>query len=75
MTLHIALVVVLTFTAGFLFWAASFTHGYVHDELTAQQVRFPAATSPALTALPAADAQAMTPYAGQALDNGDKAKV
>ena len=74
-TLQIALVVVLAFSAGFLYWAATFTHGYVQDELRAQQVRFPAATSPALTALPAADAQAMTQYAGQALDNGAKAKV
>src|SRR5436305_1698914 len=65
-TLQVVLVVVLAFTAGFLYWAAGFTHSYVHDELTAQKIAFPAASSPAIIALPASDAQAMRQYAGQA---------
>ena len=64
--LHIVRIVTLAFSAGVLFCAAAFTHASVHEELAAQQVAFPAATSPAITALPASDAQAMTPYAGQA---------
>ena len=74
-TLQVVLVVVLAFTAGFLYWAAGFTHSYVHDELVAQKIAFPAASSSAITALPASDAQAMTPYAGQPLDTGDKAQT
>src|SRR5690242_13801220 len=74
-TLQIVLVVALAFGAGFLFWASNFTQSYVHDELASQKITFPAATSGAITALPAADAQAMKQYAGQALDNGDKAEV
>ena len=73
--LQIVLVFTLAFTAGFLYWATGFTHGYVHDELTAQQIAFPPATSPAIKALPAPDAQAMTAYAGQPLDNGEKAQT
>jgi hypothetical protein len=53
-TLQIVLVVVLTCVAGFLYWAASFTHSYVHDELAAQQIAFPPARSRAITSLPAA---------------------
>jgi hypothetical protein len=74
-TLQIVLVVVLAFCAGFLYWAAGFTHSYVRDELTAQKIAFPAASSPAISALPASDAQAMRRYAGQALDSGDKAQT
>jgi hypothetical protein len=75
LSLQVVLVVVLAFGAGFLYWATGFTHGYVHDELTSQKITFPVAGSAALKALPAADAQAMTQYAGQALDNGDKAET
>jgi hypothetical protein len=75
LSLQVVLVIVFAFVAGFLYWAADFTHSYVHDQLTAQKITFPAASSPALTALPAADAQAMRQYAGQALDNGDEAKT
>jgi hypothetical protein len=74
-SLQIVVTVAFAITAGFLYWSAGFTHGYVHDELVSQKITFPAAGSAALKALPAADAQAMTQYAGQALDNGDKAKT
>ena len=73
--LQVVLVVVLAFTAGFLYWAAGFTHSYVHDELVAQKIAFPLAGSAAITTLPASDAQAMRQYAGQALDSGDKAQT
>jgi hypothetical protein len=75
LTLQIVLVVTLAFVSGFLYWAANFTHSFVHDELAAQKITFPAATSPAIKALPAADAQAMTQYAGQLLDDGPKAET
>jgi hypothetical protein len=74
-TLQIVLVCTLAFTSGFLYWAAGFTHSYVHDELAAQQIAFPPASSPAITALPAPDAQAMTQYAGQALTSGPQAQT
>jgi hypothetical protein len=74
-SLQIVLVVVLAFTAGFLYWAAGFTHSYVHDELTAQKIAFPLASSSAITSLTAPDAQAMRQYAGQPLDTGDKAQT
>jgi hypothetical protein len=74
-TLQVVLIVVLAFTAGFLYWAATFTHSYIHDELVAQKIAFPVAGSAAITTLPAPDAQAMRQYAGQALDSGDKAQT
>ncbi len=74
-TLQIVLVVVLAFVSGFLYWAANFTHSYVHDELVSQHITFPAANNPSLSALPPADAAAMRQYAGEALDNGDQAKT
>jgi hypothetical protein len=60
-------------TERILYWAASFMHSYVRDELMAQRIAFPAASSPAITSLPASDAQAMKQYAGQELDSGDQA--
>jgi hypothetical protein len=75
MVLQIIMVVSLAVAAGFLFWAANFTHNYVHDELVSQKITFPAADSPSVSSLPAADAQAMRKYAGQALDSGDKAET
>ena len=70
--LQITLVVVLAFVAGFLFWAANFTHSYVHDELTQQKISFPAAGSAALNPAKFPDLQQ---YAGQAVNDGDKAKA
>ena len=74
-TLQIVLVFALAFTAGFLYWASGFTHSYVHDQLTAQQITFPPAGSAALKALPASDAQAMAQYAGQPLATGEQAQT
>lgn len=69
----IALQVVVTlafaFCAGFLFWAANFTHTYVHDELTAQKIQFPASISAQV--YPDIPQQ----YAGQWVTDGDQAKA
>jgi hypothetical protein len=70
--LQVALVVVLAFVAGFLFWAAGFTHNYVHDELTQQRISFPAAGSASLSAQEFPDLQQ---YAGHAVNDGDTAKA
>src|SRR5579871_1721572 len=75
LTLQVVLVVLLAGLAGVAYWGANFTGGYVHDELVAQQITFPAATSAALTSLPAADRAAMAQYAGQPLDSGAKAET
>lgn len=75
LVLQVGLIGILVFCAGFLFWGNSFIHNQISSELTAQQISFPAANSPAITALPAADAAAMTVYAGQQLTTGEQAKV
>jgi len=70
--LQITLVVVLAFVAGFLYWAAGFTHSYVHDQLSQQKITFPVAGSAALNPKEFPDLQQ---YAGQAVNDGDKAKA
>ena len=67
-------VVVVIFAIGAIiaFWAANFTHSYVHDQLAAQQVSFPAKGDAALNPQEFADLQQ---YAGQQVDNGPKAKA
>lgn len=52
-----------------------FATNMVHDELSSQQIFFPPAGSPALTALPATDQAQMNKYAGQQLVDGNQAKV
>ena len=73
--LQVGLIGILGFVAAFAFGASSFASGQVHDNLAAQQITFPAAGSPALTALPAADAAAMTVYAGQQMTTGSQAET
>ena len=75
LVLQAGLIGILVFCAGFLFWGNSFIHNQITTELTAQQIYFPAANSPAIAALPAADATAMNVYGGQQLATGDQAKV
>jgi hypothetical protein len=65
-------VVVLAFVAGVAFWAANFTHSYVHDQLAQQKISFPAKGSAALDPKEFPDLQQ---YAGQAVDSGPKAKA
>ena len=71
--LQIGLIGILGFVSGFAFWGSNFATSTVHDQLAAQQIYFPTAGSPALTALPKADATAMTQYAGQELLTGQQA--
>ncbi len=73
--LQIGLIGILAFVSGFAFWASGFATGQVHDNLAAQQIYFPPATSPAITSLPAADAAAMTVYAGQQMTTGPQAQT
>jgi len=76
-SLQVILVLVLGFCAGFLYWGASFINGMVHDELVAQQIYFPPASQikPAGALDPAVFSQEIRNYAGQQVDNGDKARV
>ena len=69
-------VLVLGFCAGFLYYESSFVTGMVHDQLTAQKIFFP----PASAAIPGgaldpAKFPDLQQYAGQQVDNGDKAKA
>jgi len=75
LVLQAGLIGILVFCAGFLFWGNSFIHNQISTELTAQQIYFPPANSPAITALPSADAAAMNVYGGQQLTNGEQAKT
>jgi hypothetical protein len=75
LVLQAGLVLILGFVAGFAFWAASFTHSSVTDQLAAQQITFPTAGNAEIKALPAADATAMLQYAGQTMTTGDQAQV
>lgn len=71
------LVLVLAGASGFLIYEGSFVTNMVRDELVAQQINFPPVS--AITAGGALDPaefpSEITQYAGQPVDNGDKAKV
>ena len=69
------LAVVLLVAGGLLLWGENFVNDQVHSQLAAQKVYFPPAGSPALKALPAADAKALSQYAGQQLVNGAQAEA
>jgi hypothetical protein len=76
-SLQAMLVVILAVASGFLFYQGSFVTGMVHDQLVAQQIFFPGADQvKAGGALdPAKFPAELTQYAGQQVDNGDKARV
>jgi hypothetical protein len=71
------LVVILAAASGFLFYEGNFVTGMVHDELVAQQIYFPGTDQiKAGGALdPAKFSVEIRSYAGQQVDNGDKARV
>jgi hypothetical protein len=71
------LVVILAAASGFLFFQGNFVTGMVHDQLVAQQIFFPGTDQvKAGGALdPAKFPAELTQYAGQQVDNGDKARV
>lgn len=76
MTLQAILVLVLGFAAGFLFYESNFVTKYIHDELVSQKISFP--DKDTLTSAKNADGtpeytNLVIQYAGQPVDNGDKA--
>jgi len=71
----LVLAVVLAIGGGLLVWGHSVISTDVHNQLAAQKIVFPAAGSPEIKALPAADAAAMTAYAGQTMTTGAQAQA
>jgi hypothetical protein len=71
----VLLAVILLVAGGLLFWAYDFINTQVSQQLTAQQIFFPAANSPSIKALPADDATAMSQYAGQQMTTGAQTKT
>jgi hypothetical protein len=76
-SLQTMLVVILAAASGFLFYEGNFVTGMVHDQLVAQKIFFPGTDQvKAGGALdPAKFPSELTQYAGQQVDNGDKARV
>jgi len=72
LVLQVGLSGILAFVAGFAFWASSFSHNMVRDQLAAQQIYFPQAGSKALDAAVYPDLQQ---YAGQQVVSGEQAKA
>lgn len=76
-SLQAMLVVILAASSGFLFYEGNFVTNMVHDQLVAQKISFPPASQIiAGGALdPAKFSAEIRNYAGQPVDNGDKARV
>ena len=73
--LGIAITVSLLVMGGLAWYGYSFATTMVKDELSQQKIFFPPKDSPALAALPQADRDQVSKYAGQQLTNGNQAKV
>jgi len=73
--LGVATMLVLLAAGGIAWKGYTFATNQVKTELSAQKITFPAAGSPALAALPAADPIQVEKYAGQPLTTGDQAKI
>jgi hypothetical protein len=71
----LALTAILLVAGGLLTWGHVFVNNEVRSQLAAQKIVFPPAASPAIKALPKADAAAMTVYAGQAMTTGAQAQA
>ena len=71
----LVLAVVLAIGGGLLLWGHSVVSTNVHNQLAAQKVVFPTASSPEIKALPASDATAMKQYAGQLMTTGAQAET
>jgi hypothetical protein len=63
---------VLTAGGSLLLWGSHFANNMVHNQLSDQKISFPAKGSPALDPK---EFPALQQYAGQAVDNGPKAKA
>lgn len=76
-TLQAVMVVVLAAASGFALVEGNFVTGMIHDELVAQQIYFPGTDQiKAGGALDPSEFPAeIRDYAGQQVDNGDKARV
>lgn len=74
-TTGLVVAAVLLCASGILFYAHSFVHSQVRNQLSAEKIEFPAAGSAGLMALPAADQTAVARYAGQQLLTGAQAEV
>jgi hypothetical protein len=66
------LFLVLSVGSGLLLWGSNFSHNMVHNQLVEQKIQFPAKGSPGLDAT---EYPGLQRYAGQAVDNGAKAKA
>jgi hypothetical protein len=66
------IVVVLGVGAGLLAWGGTFATNMVHDQLADQRITFPEKGSPGFDAK---EFPGLQQYAGQAVDNGPKAKA
>ena len=71
----LAIAALLVIAGGLLAWGHSFVTSEVHTQLAAQKIYFPAKNSPEITALPKADAAAMSKYAGQQMTTGAQAET
>jgi hypothetical protein len=71
----LVLAAVLLVAGGLLTWGHSFVTSEVHNQLAAQKIVFPPASSPAIKELPAADAAAMSRYSGQFMTTGAQAQT
>lgn len=71
----LVLTVVLAVGGGLLLWGHSVVNTDVHNQLAAQKIVFPVASSPEIKTLPAADATAMKQYAGQLMTTGAQAET
>ena len=71
----VLLAIVLLVAGGLLLWGYNFVNDQVTQQLTEQQITFPAADSDAIKALPPDDAAAMKVYAGQLMTTGAQAKT
>jgi hypothetical protein len=74
-TAGLVLAVVLAIGGGLLLWGHSVISTDVHTQLAAQKIIFPPAGSPAIRELPAANAAAMSRYAGQLMTTGAQAQT
>ena len=71
----VVLAVVLAIGGGLLLWGHSVVSNDVHNQLAAQKIVFPTASSPEIKALPAPDATAMKAYSGQLMTTGAQAQT
>ena len=69
---ELVLFLLLAVGGGLLFWGGSFAKNMVHDQLNDQKISFPAKGTPALDPK---EFPGLQRYAGQAVDNGPKAKA